>query len=65
MRIQLREGIYTTGVEGTNKRTCAGCTFLSWSDGICTALVLPIYKLCPPPGKVFQYVDKSPEVFDL
>lgn len=65
MRIQLREDIYTTVVGSTRKRTCAGCAFLSWNDGICTALVLPIYKLCPPPGGVFQYLDTSSEVFNL
>ena len=64
MRIQLRKDIYTTIVGGTRKKACAGCAFFAWDEGICTALV-PIYKLCPPVGKVFQYVDKSPEVFDL
>lgn len=64
MRIQLRNNIYTTIFGGTRKATCAGCAFLSWDEGICTATV-PIYKLCPPPGKVFQYVDTSSEVFDL
>lgn len=64
MRIQLRKDIYTTIVGGIRKKACAGCAFFAWDEGICTALV-PIYKLCPPVGKVFQYVDKSPEVFDL
>jgi hypothetical protein len=64
MKIQLRKDIYTTVVGGTRKKTCAGCAFLSWDEGICNALV-PVYKVCPAPGKVFQYVDKSPEVFDL
>lgn len=64
MRIQLRKDIYTTIFGGTRKKACAGCAFLSWSDGVCTAPV-PIYKLCPPPGKVFQYVDISSEVFNL
>lgn len=65
MRIQLRDNIYTTIFGGTRKKACAGCAFLSWNEGICTALVPIYYKLCPPLGKVFQYVDKSPEIFDL
>lgn len=64
MRIQLRKDTYTTVVGGTRKRTCAGCAFFAWDEGICTALV-PIYRTCPPPGKVFQYSDISSEVFDL
>ena len=64
MRIQLRKDIYTTIVGGTRKRTCAGCAFFAWDEGVCTALV-PIYKLCPPVGTVFQYSDISSEVFNL
>lgn len=64
MKIQLREDIYTTVFGGTRKKACANCAFFAWDEGICTALV-PIYKLCPPPGKVFQYTDISSEVFNL
>ena len=64
MRIQLRGDIYTTVFGGTRKKACAGCAFFSWDEEICTALV-PIYKLYHPTGKVFQYLDKSSEVFDL
>lgn len=64
MRIQLRKDIYTTVVGGTRKKACAGCAFFSLDEGICTALV-PIYKLCPPSGRVFQYLDTSSKVFDL
>lgn len=64
MKIQLRDNVYTTVFGGTRKKSCGGCAFLSWDEGVCTALV-PIYKLCPPPGKVFQYLDTSSEVFYL
>lgn len=64
MRIQLQGDIYTTVFGGTRKKACAGCAFFSWDEGICTALV-PIYKLCPPTGRVFQYLDISSEVFNL
>lgn len=64
MKIQLREDIYTTVFGGTRKKACANCAFFAWDEGTCAAIV-PIYKLCPPPGKVFQYLDTSSEVFDL
>ncbi len=64
MKIQLREDIYTTVFGGIRKKACANCAFFSWDEDICTAIV-PIYKLCPPPGKVFQYLDTSSKVFDL
>lgn len=64
MKIQLRENTYATVFGGTRKESCGGCTFFSRDEGICTAPV-PIYITCPPPGKVFQYLDKSSEVFDL
>lgn len=64
MKIQLRENIYATVFGGTRKKACAGCAFFSWDEEVCTAFV-PIHKLCPPPGKVFQYLDTSSEVFNL
>ena len=45
--------------------SCRGCAFLDQGENLCVAIV-PIYKkLCPPPGKVFQYTDIFSEVFDL
>ena len=64
MRIQLR-GIYTLQFsEVLEKKLAQVVLFFSWDEEICTALV-PIYKLYHPTSKVFQYLDKSSEVFDL
>lgn len=63
MKIQLRESIYTTVFGGTRKKACTGCAFfLGMKELHCS---FPIYKLCPPVGKVFQYLDASSEIFDL
>lgn len=65
MRFQFQKSIYTIVPGGDMLASCRGCAFLDQDENLCVAIV-PIYKkLCPPPGKVLQYTDVFPEVFDL
>lgn len=63
MRIKLRGAIYTT-ISAIENKSCKGCAFLSWEEGICTAPI-PIYKVCLEPAKVFQYSNIHFDIFNL
>lgn len=63
MRIKLRGEIYTT-IPAIEDKSCKGCAFLSWEEGICTAFI-PIYKACTDPNKVWQFSNTHLDVFNL
>lgn len=63
MRIKLRGKIYTT-IPAIENKSCKGCAFLSWQEGMCTALI-PIHRACLEPDKVLQYSNLHFDIFNL
>lgn len=63
MKIKLRSQIYTT-IPAIENKSCKGCAFLSWEEGICTAPI-PIYHACSEFDKVLQYSNRYFEIFSL
>jgi len=63
MRIKLRGAIYTT-IPAIENKSCKGCAFLSWEEGICTAPIL-IYQACTAIDKVLQYSNTDFDIFNL
>ena len=63
MKIKLRGNIYTS-ISAIEIKSCKGCAFLSWEEGICTAPI-PIYEICTETDKVLQYSNKYFDIFDL
>lgn len=63
MRIKLRDKIYMTTPAIENK-SCKGCAFLSYKEGICMAPI-PIHRVCLEPAKVLQYSNIHFDIFNL
>lgn len=63
MKIKFRGQIYTT-ISAIENKSCKGCAFLSWKEGICTAPI-PIHESCTEIDKVLQYSNKYFDIFNL